>query len=174
MNRSLVIVVAATILLLSSLVVFALRRFAGKNWIRTEGRIERSEIVPLSRRTLQELPNSDRADKYRLDIEYVYQVAGVEYRSGNILRGAPNIFETEFSAQKARETYPAGQTVPVFYNSRTPSQSALWTPAALSVWAWLCLQALVILVMSIISVVFLVQIGVIDMRALVARLSGRN
>ncbi len=88
---------------------------ASINWLKTSGKIIRSELQDLS---------IGKRENFRASVEYTYTVGGVIHR-GTRIRFAD---VTGSAADKQRETveqYPVNATVDVYYDPKDPGQAVL-------------------------------------------------
>lgn len=113
--------------LLSALVVWAILRNVARqrSWPTAPGRIESSGV-----RQFQELERRDRGasrwrTRYRAEIIYSYEVAGVRYTADKSATGGRVSSNIEAFARKAAEQVPAGTAVEVHYNPDNPAESAI-------------------------------------------------
>jgi len=113
--------------LLFGLVVFAFTRVAAqaKRWPTAAGRIETSFVTPYQLRNRSTGESTPRLEtRYRPNIVYGYDVAGVHYRGDKVSyfgRGA----NSADIAQEVVARYPVGTQLTVHYNPQNPSESAI-------------------------------------------------
>ncbi len=108
--------------LLSALIIWAILRNAARqqSWPVVTGRIESSGV-----REFQELDDRRWRTRYRAEIVYSYEVAGVRYTADKSATGARISSNLETFGRKAAEQYPAGTAVEVHYNPDNPAESAI-------------------------------------------------
>ena len=132
------------------IVIFALRFFRGwaaslraRGWPQTVGRVLSSGVQIHSH-------SSGRGGRIHSPYPYVvyrYQVNGQEFQNkrmhfGNVIGG--------LGATRSAARYPAGMTVPVFYNPQNPNEAVLEKRAAGN---WINLLILAVLLLLLLSVV---------------------
>ena len=87
------------------------RAKASLDWPVVPGRIVTSEVTSHT---------DEGSTTYSADIEYVYSVEGIEYRSNTMVFGGHS-----YGAQQAVSLYPLGKTVSVSYDPRKPKRAVL-------------------------------------------------
>ncbi len=133
--------------LLTALFVWGFQRNAARqrSWPTVQARIEKSGA-----HEFQELENRDSGPdrwrtRYRADVIYGYEVAGVRY-TGDMSTGGTKVSSNiEAIARKSAERYPAGSTIDVHYNPDNPAESAINPGSAWINLLWLIPAALLTL-----------------------------
>lgn len=113
--------------LLTSLFIWGFQRNAARqrSWPTVQARVERSGV-----HEFQELEERDSGSdrwrtRYRADVIYGYDVAGVRY-TGDMSAGGTKVSSNiETVARTSAEKYPAGSVIEVHYNPDNPAKSAI-------------------------------------------------
>jgi hypothetical protein len=132
--------------LLAALVIWAIVRNAARqrSWPVVAGRIESSGA-----REFQERDDRRWRTRYRAEIVYSYEVAGVRYTADKSATGVRISSVLESFARKAAEPYPAGAAVEVHYNPDNPAESAIDPKTGWLLLLWLIPVAMLALAYSV-------------------------
>ena len=113
--------------LLAALVIYAIQRNVARtlSWPKVPGRIEESGVHEFQQLQTRSGGSSYWATRYRSNILYSYEVAGVRYtsdKSGTTGRISSNI---EAFVRKGAQAFPAGMAVEIHYNPDNPAEAIL-------------------------------------------------
>jgi hypothetical protein len=133
--------------LLFGLVVFGMHRASvrARQWPIAPGRVETSDVQAYEVRSRATSESSvSSKTKYRPNIVYGYDVAGVHYRSDkfSIIRSEGG--GSDALAQQIVERYPVGTPLTVHYNPDNPSESALDPRAPLGLYFFYLVPVIVL------------------------------
>ena len=128
---------------LASLFIYAIQRNAAlqRAWPITSGRIESSGVHAFESRD-----NDDGRlrTKYRAEVIYSYEVAGVRYTSDKL--GSSEMSSTvEKVARRISDRYPAGSTIDIHYNPANPAEAIVKPGGRALLLLWLIPLAMVLL-----------------------------
>ena len=128
---------------LASLFIYAIQRNAAlqRAWPITSGRIESSGVHAFESRD-----NDDGRlrTKYRAEVIYSYEVAGVRYTSDKL--GSSEMSSTvETVARRISDRYPAGSTIDIHYNPANPAEAIVKPGGRALLLLWLIPLAMVLL-----------------------------
>lgn len=140
---------SAMVLATAAIATFFAQQFIGvPNWTTTTGVVEKNIITPRKYPTFERINQMESGANFELDLEYRYVVDGKTYRTGRILRGAPNIFPSEIDAATAAARYPVGSSVEVYFNPTKTEEAILVSLRESSmlrigvcIYLWFCLLA---------------------------------
>ena len=83
--------------------------------------------------------------KYRADVAYSYEVAGVRYTQPSKLGSGEMSSNIERFARRIADRYPAGSTIEIHYNPANPAEAIVKPGGRALLLLWLILLAMVIL-----------------------------
>jgi Protein of unknown function (DUF3592) len=128
---------------LASLFIYAIQRNAAlqRTWPTTTGRVESSGVHAFESRD-----NDDGRlrTKYRADVVYSYEVAGVRYTRDK-LGSSETSSNIEKFARRIADRYPAGSTIEIHYNPANPAEAIVKPGGRTLLLLWLLPLAMVIL-----------------------------
>lgn len=128
-------------------------------WESVDGVILESSIEKIIRSS-QMRAGGDRAIDYKVNLRYRYSVNGQELTGDNVVAGVPNIAGSKIVAEDMLSQYPAGKTVPVFYNPDNPADAALITGKSIPIAGFVLFG--VILVVGAGAIIFLLKSGILS------------
>ncbi|MCP1291917.1 MULTISPECIES: DUF3592 domain-containing protein [Chromobacterium] len=111
-------------------------------WPSVAGKIVSSEV---DWRHARGGDSSDRRE-YRAIVRYEYRVADGVHRAERLRFPNPGYGSSDEQAREIVQRYPAGKTVPVFYNPQNPEEACLEPGKHWSAWLAQAVGALVVLV----------------------------
>ena len=108
------------------LVGVALYRFSSSaEWEKVNAVITKSELESVSQGMLASSSNGGNRISYKVNVEYVYSVSGVDYIGNNIYAGIGGMIADKAEAQNLIAQYALGDNVVIYYNLEDPNDSAL-------------------------------------------------
>ena len=128
---------------LASLFIYAIQRHAARQraWPTATGRVESSGVHAFESR---DSDNGRLRTRYRANVVYSYEVAGVRYTSDK-LGSSEMSSNIEASARRIVDRYPAGSTIEIHYNPANPAEAIVKPGGRALLLLWLIPLAMVIL-----------------------------